>query len=300
MTQPSAPASKQGAHSQEDVDSKDILRILGKYDGGRRALIAILEDIQAEWGYLPQRALRTVAENTGISLVDIYGVATFYRSFTLYPRGKHLICACQGTACHVRGAPMVVEELERQLGIKPGETTPDKDFTLETVNCLGACALGPIVVADGHYFSNVTTTRLAQILQKTREGLDKLPAEADAGVFPIEVNCPRCSHSLMDPTRLVDGLPSIRVTVGFEAQHCALSLSSLYGSDKAVVEAQIPEEAVVAFYCPHCCEELVGVSKCVECGAPLAPMILQGGGVFQVCTRRGCGTRRVDLNGANV
>jgi NADH-quinone oxidoreductase subunit E len=263
-------------------------------------LVRILEEVQDTCGYLPEAALRAVAETAGQSLVDVYGEATFYRSFSLTPRGKHLISVCLGTACHVRGAPTVAEEFQRQLGIEPEETTQDNEFTLETVNCLGACALGPIVVADGHYFSNVRAARVAEIIETAREGVDKLPAGADERVFPIEVNCSRCNHSLMDPTRPVGGLPSIRVTVGFQARRGALALSSLYGSDQAVVEAEIPTEAVVAFFCPHCCGELAGTSRCVECGAPVAPMIVQGGGVLQVCMRRGCMARRLDLNGADV
>ena len=137
-------------------------------------LISILEDIQGKYGYLPQGALVAVADKTNRSLVDIYGVATFYKSFSLIPRGKHLISVCLGTACHVRSAPVIVEEFERQLGINAGSTTEDREFSLETVNCLGACALGPIVVADGHYFSNVNTSNVNVILIKTRAGLDKV------------------------------------------------------------------------------------------------------------------------------
>ena len=137
------------------MNSTDISGILEKHTENRGRLIAILEEIQAEHGYLPETLLRKVSDQTGYSIVDVYGVATFYRSFSLKPRGKHLIFACLGTACHVRGAPRVVEEFERQLGIKAGQTTEDKEFTLETVNCLGACALGPVVVIDGHYFSQV-------------------------------------------------------------------------------------------------------------------------------------------------
>ena len=154
--------------SEADGDSQDILGILEKHHEDGRGLIAILEEIQARYGYLPEKALRTLGDRTGHSLVDIYGVATFYRSFSLEPRGKHLVSACLGTACHVRGAPRIVEELERQLGIKAGETTPDDEFTLETVNCLGACALGPIVVVDGRYFSNVDTASVKRILEAAR------------------------------------------------------------------------------------------------------------------------------------
>ncbi|RJP34018.1 MAG: NAD(P)H-dependent oxidoreductase subunit E [Candidatus Omnitrophota bacterium] len=153
------------------VDVHVIQRIVEEHNQTRGALIAVLEDIQAEYGYLPETALRTVAEATGRSLVDIYGVATFYRSFSLQPRGKSLISVCLGTACHVRGAPMVVEEFERQLGIRVGETTSDMAFSLETVNCLGACALGPIVAVDGHYFSKVDPAKVKSIIRKARLGL---------------------------------------------------------------------------------------------------------------------------------
>jgi len=150
------------------ADAKDVLEILQKYDGHRGGLIAVLEEIQLRHGYLSSDALRTVSEKSGRSLVDVYGVATFYRSFSLKPRGKHMVCLCLGTACHVRGARRIVDEFQRQLGIKAGETTLDGEFTLETVNCLGACALGPVVVVDGHYFSNVDTAGVKRILKKVR------------------------------------------------------------------------------------------------------------------------------------
>ena len=118
-------------------------------------LIAILEKIQSKYSYLPEKELKEVAEKTGRSLVDIYGIATFYKSFSLKPRGKHLISVCLGTACNVRGGPAVARELEKALGIKAGETTENREFTMETVNCLGACALGPVVVVDCHYFPQV-------------------------------------------------------------------------------------------------------------------------------------------------
>ncbi len=131
------------------VDEKEILTIIDKHNNNYGGLIAILEEIQEIYGFLPETALRKVADATEHTMVDIYGVATFYHSFSLQPRGKHHLCACQGTACHVRGAPSVVEALEQQLGIKDGETTADGEISLETVSCLGACALGPIVVVDG-------------------------------------------------------------------------------------------------------------------------------------------------------
>ena len=140
----------------------------------------MLQAIQAREGYLSEESLRALSRQIGRSLVDIYGVATFYRSFSLKPRGKHLICACLGTACHVRGAPRIAEELERQLGVKAGQTTPDGQFTLETVNCLGACALGPIVVVDGRCFPNVHASGVGAILAKARTGLAAARPSAQA------------------------------------------------------------------------------------------------------------------------
>ena len=178
-------------------------------------LIAILEKIQSKYSYLPEKELKEVAEKTGRSLVDIYGIATFYRSFSLKPRGKHLISVCLGTACHVRGGPAVARELEKALGIKAGETTENREFTMETVNCLGACALGPVVVVDGHYFPQVKASLVSEILMKTRTGLDVIKVETDERIFPVEVSCSRCNHSLMHSETIIDGYPAIRVTVSF-------------------------------------------------------------------------------------
>ncbi len=158
----------ESSFDETERDWNGVLGILDKHDNARGALIAVLEEIQNEYGYLPEEALRIVADEKGLSLVDLYGVATFYRSFSLQPRGKHLISVCLGTACHVRGGQMVAEEFERRLGIGAGETTPDLEFTLETVNCLGACALGPIVVADGRYFSNVKTAEVKKIVEEIK------------------------------------------------------------------------------------------------------------------------------------
>jgi NADH:ubiquinone oxidoreductase subunit E len=167
--------------TREEVDLDAIRRIIGNNHKPRGALIAMLDDIQAQCGYLPQDALRMLSDESGLDMVDIYGVATFYHSFSLQPRGKHLICVCLGTACHVRGAPMVVEEFERRLGIRAGETTSDREFTLETANCLGACAPGPIVVVDGHYFTKVNTAKVEKILEETRAELD----EPEAPLTPV-------------------------------------------------------------------------------------------------------------------
>ncbi len=170
MTQEAITSNKEDFNLQEEIEPKDILTILAAHDSSMGGLIAILEEIQIRYGYLPEKSLRIVGEKMGRSLVDIYGVATFYSSFSLKPRGKHLISVCLGTACHVRGAPRIAEEFERQLGIQAGETSADREFTLETVNCLGACALGPIVVVDGQYFSNVKTSKVKHILEQAVHG----------------------------------------------------------------------------------------------------------------------------------
>ena len=137
-----------------------------KHNTQKKALIAILQDIQAEYRYLPPDALRAVARTLQIPLIDVIGVATFYRAFSLKPRGKHVVTVCLGTACHVRGGPKILEEFERKLGLKAGETTADKKFTLETVACLGCCAIGPVVVVDSDYHAQTSTNKVGRILAK--------------------------------------------------------------------------------------------------------------------------------------
>jgi NADH-quinone oxidoreductase subunit E len=273
----------------EAIDS-----ILQKHEG-RDGLISILEDIQNHYGYLPPEALHKVSQKTGHPLVDIYGVATFYRAFSLKPRGKHLVSACLGTACHVRGAPSIAEELEKQLEIKSGDTTADREFTLDMVNCLGACALGPVVVVDGHYFSNVKKAKVKEILDKSRAGLDIIEIKSDQRVFPLAVSCPRCNHSLMDSDHPIDDLPSIRVTVSFNQFHGWLNLSSLYGSYNSNSLHEIPRDAIPNIFCPYCHAELRGSSGCPECSAPMVPMVVRSGGVLQICSRYGCKGHLLDL-----
>jgi len=266
-------------------------------DSDQVGLISLLEQLQAKYGYLPEDELRNIAGQTGRSMVDVYGVATFYRAFSLEPRGKHLISVCLGTACHVHGGPRIADAFHAELGIRSGETTPDRVFSLETVACLGACALGPVVVVDGHYFSKVTTSKVKEIIEKTRAGLDAIETETDERIFPVEVSCARCNHSLMDSEHIIDGHPSIRVTASFGHSHGWLALSSLYGSYKVASEYEIPNDEVVQLFCPHCHAELIGGGECSDCGAPMVPMIVRGGGLVQICSRRGCRGHMLDLGG---
>ena len=277
------------------MKAEDIQAILDKRKKEGGGLIAILEDVQAKYGCLPHEALKAVAQSTGRSMVDIFAVATFYRSFSLKPRGRHLLSVCLGTACHVRRAPLIVQEFERQLSIARGQTTSDREFTLETVNCLGACAIGPIVVVDGHYFSQVDVGHVGKILKRVRDGLDKVEIKGDERIFPVEVSCPRCNHTFMDTTHQIDGKPSIRVTIAFGNQHGWLRLSSLYGSYNVESEYEVPAQAVTNFFCPHCHTELIGGWDCAECGAPMVPMIVRNGGIVQICSRKGCRSHMLDL-----
>ena len=266
---------------------EDLREVLQECNGAPGGLVALLQAIQARYGYLPEAALRLVSAKTGRSLVDVYGVATFYRSFSLEPRGKHLVCACMGTACHVRGAPGIVDRFEEQLGVKAGETTPDGQFTLETVNCLGACALGPAVVIDGRYFSKVKKSKVRQLLDAAASGCKCAQEDLHPGLS-IAASCPRCNRSLMDSTRLIDGHPSIRVSALCDGQHGLLRISSWYRNGQAPRECDLPGGGIARLFCPHCHDELAAGSNCPTCRAPLVSLAVEGGAVLRICSRLGC------------
>jgi NADH:ubiquinone oxidoreductase subunit E len=143
----------------EKVDS-----LIGSYADKKEQLISLLQDVQAEFNYLPRDVLLKISQRLDIPLSQVFGVATFFRAFSLQPRGRHLVTVCLGTACHVRGGQRLVDKIERDYGIKSGETTEDMRFTLETVNCLGCCALGPVVVVDGKYESQMNADKLDRVL----------------------------------------------------------------------------------------------------------------------------------------
>ncbi len=145
---------------------KKVAAIINKYNADKEQLIPILQDTQAEFHYLPKEALTQVSDTTGVPLSRVYSVATFFKAFSLKPRGKHLINVCLGTACHVRGAHRVLEQLERSLNASRGETTSDFKFTLETVNCMGCCALGPMVNIDGEYFGQMSAAKVDSLLAR--------------------------------------------------------------------------------------------------------------------------------------
>ena len=146
----------------ETVRRTDAL--IGRYPPQRASLIMILQDVNAAFNYLPESALLRIAERLALPYAEVYGTASFYKAFSLEPRGEHLVQVCLGTACHVRGGQRIQEEFERILSVKNGMTTEDRKFTLESVNCLGACALGPIVVVDGEYHGGMTMAGVSKVI----------------------------------------------------------------------------------------------------------------------------------------
>lgn len=146
---------------------KKVTDILEKRPKSAADLIEVLQDVQASYNYLPEEVLKLVAKELDVPPIEVFRVANFYKAFSLKPRGKHLMTVCMGTACHVRGAPRFVDEVAGLLKIAPGETTEDGEITVETVNCLGACALGPVVILDGKYHKHMTSTKLRKLIQNT-------------------------------------------------------------------------------------------------------------------------------------
>ena len=150
------------------MQAKQVEQIIESYENKRTALVSILHDIQARYNHLPQTALKTVARRLDMDLNDVYGVATFYKAFTLTPQGKHSITLCQGTACHVRGVPKIAREMKALLDIGPGETTKDGEFSFKVVNCLGVCAIGPVMMVDGTFYGEMTSIKARKLIEKMR------------------------------------------------------------------------------------------------------------------------------------
>jgi NADH-quinone oxidoreductase subunit E len=142
--------------------------VLSSFTGNEAELIPILQQIQQVFGYLPEDAMKQVADFTNIPECSVYGVATFYAQFKFVPIGRNVIKVCRGTGCYVKGAPRLLEELEARLGIRDGETTPDMEYTLETVACFGSCALAPVVVVNDRVYGNVTVKKIREILDSIK------------------------------------------------------------------------------------------------------------------------------------
>jgi NADH-quinone oxidoreductase subunit E len=149
--------------TKADVQEK-LSQIFANYTGEQEELIPILQETQQAFRYLPAVVMQEIAHFLKISANTVYGVATFYAQFKLAPLGRKVIRVCRGTACHVRGSAKVLAEMEKQLGIKAGETTPDREYTLETVACIGACALAPTMMIDGETYGKMTIKKVAEVL----------------------------------------------------------------------------------------------------------------------------------------
>ncbi|MBW1739845.1 MAG: NADH-quinone oxidoreductase subunit NuoE [Deltaproteobacteria bacterium] len=150
-----------------DVDLMNLDTLIEKkFDNNPEALVMVLQEVNAEYNYVPQGALQYVAEKLDIPLSKVYSVATFYKAFHLEPRGRHIISQCVGTACHVRGAMRIKGKLEKSLSIKEGENTKDMKYTFETVRCIGCCSLGPVIKIDDDVYSNVEQDQVDKILEK--------------------------------------------------------------------------------------------------------------------------------------
>ena len=147
---------------------EELGEILSRYSGEKSDLIPILQEAQEKFGYLPGEVMQKIAKFLRLPESIVYGVATFYAQFKFTPTGKRTVKVCRGTACHVRGAARILSEVEKRLGIKPGETTDDLEYSLETIACFGSCALAPVTVIDRNVYGRMTTTRVGEILEETK------------------------------------------------------------------------------------------------------------------------------------
>lgn len=152
--------------TETPIQKEKIDQIINRYSGNGRGLIELLQEVSKEFGYLPRPALEYISERLEVPLSRIYSISTFYQDFKLQPSGKHKLHICSGTACHVKGSAAIVDMLCRRLNIKPGETTDDGLLTLETVNCVGLCGVGPVAVLDGEYHSDFTSEKALELVDK--------------------------------------------------------------------------------------------------------------------------------------
>ncbi len=148
---------------------EQLADILARYSRERSSLIPVLQEVQQRFGYLPEEAMQETANFLQLSNSTVYGVSTFYAQFKLVPTGKRTVKVCRGTACHVRGGARILRDIERRLGIKPSETTTDREYTLETIACFGSCALAPVIVIDSSVHGRMTTTKTGHILSDAKK-----------------------------------------------------------------------------------------------------------------------------------
>jgi NADH-quinone oxidoreductase subunit E len=157
--------------SRESIDGAEIRAIVEAYPPEARYALAILQDLQRQYNFVPREAMESVAGHIGGSVAQLYAMATFYKALSLKPKGRHIVKVCDGTACHLHGALNLVEAVQRELGIGPGETTADGEFSLETVNCLGSCAIAPVLMVGETFHGQVTPEKLPRLLAQYQAGL---------------------------------------------------------------------------------------------------------------------------------
>ena len=147
------------------VDIEKLIEILNSYPGEKRYILAMMQDVQGEFKYLPREGLEIIASRVDVPLSRVYSMATFYKAFSLVPKGRINFKVCDGTACHIKGSNVLIDQIYKHLGIKPGETTADGEFSIETVNCLGACALAPAIVANERVRPKVTSASIIDLIK---------------------------------------------------------------------------------------------------------------------------------------
>ena len=152
------------------MEPTSVQALIENYPKDRRYALAVMQDLQKEYNHVPREGMEALAKYLDCPLSGLYSMATFYKALSLKPKGKHIIKVCDGTACHIRGSTSIIDAIERELGIRDGETTGDGEFSLELVNCLGACALAPVIVLDEKYHGNLTPGKLSVIIKSAREG----------------------------------------------------------------------------------------------------------------------------------
>ena len=151
-------------HTKEEIQA-----VIDRYPCTQQSALAAMQDMQRQFGYLPREGLEALSKHLSCPFSQLYSMATFYKAFSLTPKGRHVIKLCDGTACHIRGGSVLLEGVERELGIRPGETTPDGLFMLQLVNCLGSCAIAPVILIDGTFYGRMTLEKLPGVLNSYRE-----------------------------------------------------------------------------------------------------------------------------------
>ena len=155
------------------IDIKESYEILNKYPCEKRFTLAILQDVQKQYGFIPKETIDLIAEYLKLPVSEIYSMATFYKALSLKPKGKYIIKVCNGTACHIRGSNMLIDEVAEILNISPGESTTDGLFSIEIVNCLGACALAPVMVIDDKYYGGMTKEKVKDVIDEYRRAANE-------------------------------------------------------------------------------------------------------------------------------